>query len=235
MKVIVFAATKGGTGKTTLTYNVALEAAKKHQVLISDLDPQMSLKTMWDHREETANPRFVSNPGSMPQAVKLLTELGYDRELMFVDTPGSMMHVIKDAISVADLVVLPVQPSPMDWAAQEAVADLVSRMGLADKTMIVINRAEGRSELVERTEQHFKPLTKMPIVIVKSCADYARAVEHGKSAAELGNKEAGKEIRDIWAQISSHLDLIQPPAAKPVIQAAAKKAAKELSNDRKVH
>jgi cellulose biosynthesis protein BcsQ len=38
MKIIVFAATKGGTGKTTSTYNAAIEAANMHQVLIADLD-----------------------------------------------------------------------------------------------------------------------------------------------------------------------------------------------------
>jgi cellulose biosynthesis protein BcsQ len=61
MKTIVFAATKGGTGKSSLAYNVAIAASKRHQVLIADLDPQRSLKAMWERRGELLNPRLVSN------------------------------------------------------------------------------------------------------------------------------------------------------------------------------
>lgn len=211
MKTIVFAATKGGTGKTTLAFNVAVEASKHHQVLLADLDPQRSLRAMWAKRGEMINPRLVSNVESLGASVRLLTEAGYDREFMFVDTPGSMMPVIKDAISAADLVVLPVQPSPMDWMAQEAVADLVESLGLRDRTLVVVNRAEGRSDLVDRTKQFFEMRTPFPIPVITHRADFARGVEVGKTAAEMGNKEAGKQVRDLWSAIKLALD------AKPAV------------------
>jgi hypothetical protein len=56
MKIIVFATTKGETGKTTLTYNEAIEAVKKHQVLIADLDAQR-----YGDIGELLNPCLVSN------------------------------------------------------------------------------------------------------------------------------------------------------------------------------
>jgi cellulose biosynthesis protein BcsQ len=40
---IIFAASKGGTGKTTLAFNVGMEAAKHGSVYLADLDPQRSL------------------------------------------------------------------------------------------------------------------------------------------------------------------------------------------------
>ena len=40
MKIIVFAATKGGTGKTTLAFNAGLEAARHGTVFLADMDPQ---------------------------------------------------------------------------------------------------------------------------------------------------------------------------------------------------
>lgn len=212
MKTIVFAATKGGTGKTTLCFNVAIEAARKHQVLVADLDPQRSLKTMWEKRGEMLNPRLVSNVQSLGQSIKLLCEAGYDREFMFVDTPGSMMPVIRDAIAAADLIVLPVQPSPMDWAAQEAVADLVDSMGLLDRTLFVVNRVEGRSDLVDRTRAFFEMRTRFPIPAIKQRADYARGVETGKAGFEVSNnKDAAKEVRDLWQAIK---DAIASAATK---------------------
>jgi chromosome partitioning protein len=207
MKTIVFAATKGGTGKTSLCFNVAIEAAKQHQVLVADLDPQRSLKTMWEKRGEMLNPRLVSNVHGLAQSIKLLSEAGYDREFMFVDTPGSLMPVIRDAISAADLVVLPVQPSPMDWAAQEAVADLVESIGMRDRTLFVVNRVEGRSDLVDRAKAFFEMRTKFPIPIVKQRANYARGFETGKAGFEVsGNKEAATEIKALWKAIREALD-----------------------------
>jgi chromosome partitioning protein len=117
VKTIVFAATKGGVGKSTLTYNVAVAASEKHQVLIADLDPQRSLKRMWERRGELLNPRLVSNVSDLGESVKLLTEAGYDKEFMFADTPGSMMPVIRNALLAADLIVSPRKPWPISSRA----------------------------------------------------------------------------------------------------------------------
>lgn len=226
MKTIVFAATKGGTGKSTLCFNVAVEAAKRHQVLLADLDPQRSLRSMWTKRNELINPRLVSKIDSLGQSVRLLSEAGYDREFMFVDTPGSMMPIIKDAISAADLVVLPVQPSPMDWEAQEAVADLVESLGLRDRTLIVVNRAEGRSDLVDRTKKFFEMRTRFDIPVITHRADFARGVETGRTAAEMGNKDAGKQIRELWEAIKTALD--QKPAVTNL-------ATTESTDEQRIH
>lgn len=214
MRTIVFGATKGGTGKTTLCYNVALEAAKKHQVLIADLDPQRSLKAMWLARGDMSNPRLVSNVDSLAQSVRLLTEAGYSREFMFVDTPGSMMPVIRDALGAADAIVLPVQPSPMDWPAQEAFADLVDSLGLKSRMIVVVNRAEGRSDLVDRTREYFAMRTPYPILEVTERADFKRGVETGKAAAERGNKDAGKQIRALWDLITTVMGKRQAATVK---------------------
>lgn len=217
MKTIVFAATKGGVGKTTLTFNVAVEAAKKHQVLLADLDPQRSLKNMWERRGELVNPRLVSNVDNLTKSIKLLSEAGYDREFMFVDTPGSLMPIIRDALAAADLVVLPVQPSPMDWTAQEAVADLVDSMGLKDSVVFVINRAEGKSDMVERTVEFFKMRTRFPILKVTHRADFARGVDVGKTGAEVAkNKDAAKDIRDLWQGIKDALEQVSKTAQTKV-------------------
>jgi chromosome partitioning protein len=206
VKTIVFAATKGGVGKSTLTYNVAVAASEKHQVLIADLDPQRSLKRMWERRGELLNPRLVSNVSDLGESVKLLTEAGYDKEFMFADTPGSMMPVIRNALLAADLIVLPVQPSPMDWVAQEAVADLVESLGMRDRLMVVINRAEGKSDMVDRTVEFFAMRTRFPILTVKQRADYARGVETGKAGFEVSkNKDAAKEVRELWKAMQDAL------------------------------
>ena len=138
--------------------------------------------------------------------VKLLTEAGHGREYMFVDTPGSMMPIIRSALSAADLIVLPLQPSPLDWDAQEAVADLVDSLGLKDRMMVVINRTEGRSDLVKQASEHFALRTIFPIHEIKHRVDYARGTATGQAGFEVNkNKDAAKECRDLWAAMQAAL------------------------------
>ena len=158
MKTIVFAASKGGTGKSTLCFNVAVEASRKSQVFMADLDPQQSLKRMWDGRSDLMNPRLVTKVTDLAQSVRLLHEAGYGREYMFVDTPGSFLDHIARTVASADLIVAPVQPSAMDWPAQQDLCDMLVAKGMRDRLLIVINRSEGKGDLIEKTKEYFKAL-----------------------------------------------------------------------------
>jgi len=209
MKTIVFAATKGGVGKSTLCFNVAIEASKQHQVLMADLDPQKSLTTIFGRRAEMLNPRLVTKVTDLGESVKLLTEAGYGREFMFVDTPGSMVPLIRSALVAADLIVLPLQPSPLDWDAQEAVADLVDSLGLKDRMMVVINRTEGKSDLAKMAAEHFALRTKFPILEIKHRVDYARGAAVGLAGFEVKqNKDAATECRKLWKAMQDALATI---------------------------
>jgi chromosome partitioning protein len=209
MKVIVFTATKGGVGKSTLCFNVALEAAKEHQVLLADLDPQQTLKSMWTRRAEMLNPRLVTNlRGGIANGVALLREAGYSHEFMIIDTPGSDMEMIEDAISAADAIVLPTGPSPLDWIAQEAVADLVDSKGLMGRALFVVNRAGDRVKegekpgMVEKTEAFFRLRTRNPMPVIKHRDVYAKAAETGKAGIETSHA-ARAEIAALWAAIKA--------------------------------
>ena len=204
MKVIVFAASKGGVAKTTLCYNLAIEAAKKSSVLIADLDPQQSLKEMWSRREELINPRLVSNVTNVSESVKLLKSAGYERKFILVDTPGSFIPVLRSAIAAAHLVVLPMQPSPLDLFAQEAVFDLVQEMGKTDCTMFVLTRADKRSDITKKSVDALKQRTNLPIPIIRQSVDYARSMAKGQAAGEI-NAEAAKDITGLWDAITAEL------------------------------
>jgi len=213
MKVIVFAATKGGTGKTTLAWNTALHAAQREKVLIGDLDPQKSLTELWGKRGEPSNPRLVSNIETVGGSVRLLKEAGYERDYLIVDLPGSIIPIIRDALSTADLVVLPVQPSPMDLLSQEAMFDLVDDMGLGDRTMFVLNRVQGRSDLYKKAMEFLKVRTGLDVPVVKNRADYARAAWSGKGGCDL-NKQCRAEIATLWAAIEKALEKTKPKKVK---------------------
>jgi chromosome partitioning protein len=201
MKVVVFAASKGGVAKTTLCYNTALIAAEKSQVFIADLDPQRSLSDIWQRRNEFVNPRLITDVESVAKSVKLLTQAGYDREFMFVDTPGSMMPVITDAIMAADLIVLPTQPSPLDLHAQDAVAARIDKMGLSEKVMFVLTRTSTKAD-TEKAKEYLRLRTRFPILTMSERVDYKRAAEKGQAAWEVSRgKEIKTEISELWVEM----------------------------------
>ena len=198
MKTIVFAASKGGVGKTTLAFNIAIEAAKHGSVLVADMDPQKSLETFTEIRGG-GNPLLLKNVGSIPRAIADLKRTGYERDFLIVDTPGSFMKIIKDAVSAADCVVVPMQPSPIDILAQEDVLLLIDQLGKKSCTLPVLSRVDVRAtvdDVVERIMSMFLN----PHAAVRNRIAYARALIAGKAAPEIAS-ECSTEIRGLWEAI----------------------------------
>src|SRR5262245_50686760 len=208
MKVIVFASSKGGVGKTTLCFNTAIVAARSKGVLAADLDPQRSLLDLCRRRrdvpelsgDDPINPMILDNAETVTNAVSVLTETGYARDALLVDTPGSFMDIIRDAIANADCVVVPLQPSPMDVLASDPVLEMAAKLGKRDRTLLVLNRVDVRTALPDAMHKHLKPLSPHPVVKIAQRVDYARAVITARAGAEL-NKAAAAEIAGLWRNI----------------------------------
>lgn len=198
MKTIVFAATKGGVSKTTLAFNVSIEAAKHGSVYVADMDPQGSLQTFSEIRGG-GNPLLLKNVHSVRRAIDELTSRGFARDYLIVDTPGSFMNIIEDAVGAADCIVLPMQPSPIDILAQEDVLMLVERLGKKHDTLAVLSRVDGRTGIDDVTKRVMSMLPT-PHAIIRNRIAYARAMVAGKSGPEI-DVNCAREISDLWAAI----------------------------------
>ena len=198
MKTIVFAATKGGVSKTTLAFNVGVEAAKHGSVFLADMDPQRSLQTFAEIRGG-GNPLLLKNVHSVKRAVSELTKKGFARDYLIVDTPGSFMDIIEDAVGAADCIVLPMQPSPIDILAQEDVLLLVDKLGKKHDTLAVLSRVDGRTGIDDVTKRVMSMLPT-PHADIRNRIAYARAMVIGKSGPEI-DVNCAKEISDLWSAI----------------------------------
>jgi len=145
MKVIAVTSQKGGTGKTTLSGHLAVQAARAGAgpVALVDSDPQGSLTQWWNARQQDT-PVFVQT--SIASLATDLTRLADDGiALVFIDTPPAITFAIIEVIKVADLVVIPVRPSPHDLAAAGTTVDMVEQLG---KPMVfAINGASPRARI----------------------------------------------------------------------------------------
>ena len=204
--MIVFASSKGGVGKTTLAFNTAIHAARAGVgVQLADRDPQRSLMDLCRRRRDTPelvadNPMLLENVDTISSTAATLRDSGYARDYLIVDTPGSFMEILQEAIGAADVVVLPLRPSPLDLLAQEAVADMVRELGKGDRTLFVVNMADARSPLVADTLRAIKPMSPNPPVTIAQRIDYARAAITAQAGVEINN-EAAAEISRLWKAI----------------------------------
>lgn len=149
--VITFAQRKGGGGKTTLAAHLATAwAALGRRVAVIDVDPQHSL-THWIELRRAA--REGGEIGFTAMAVsgwKLgleLDRLRRDHDIVVIDSPPHADMDARVAIRASDLVVVPVQPSPLDVWATRATLDLARAENR--RALLVLNRVAPRTRLTQ--------------------------------------------------------------------------------------
>jgi chromosome partitioning protein len=142
-KIITITQQKGGSGKTTLAAHLAVAAARLHgkTVAIVDTDPQGSLGRWFMARAERSNgaePDMGFRTASAWGARYEAQSLAKDYDIVIIDTPPKMGVDGRPAIETADVVLIPVSPSPVDLWATEPTLEMAGKdMGAtAARTMI---------------------------------------------------------------------------------------------------
>ncbi|MDO9500958.1 ParA family partition ATPase, partial [Falsiroseomonas sp.] len=165
-KVITIAQQKGGAGKTTLAAHLAVAwASAGRRVVVLDIDPQASL-TGWAEIRK-ALPAAPEMPDIRAitgwRVASEVDKLKKDFDVVLIDSPPHAETEARVAIRVADLVVVPIQPSPMDLWATQATLDLAKQEKSA--ILLVLNRMPPRARLAEAMEA---AIGKLGVKVAKS-------------------------------------------------------------------
>jgi chromosome partitioning protein len=204
-KVITICQQKGGTGKTTLAVHLALAFAKLHnlKIAIIDTDPQGSLGKWFVVRSEkkVSNENLTFKTASLWGAQYESKTLKKDHDIVIIDTPPKIESDARPSIEAADLVLIPVTPSHVDFWATEAIIEIAKKAG--KKIFIQINRANERSKLVKKTHEYIKSINvKSTNTLIGHRQIYASSMGEGKTAIEKQRKSnAVEEIKKLSEQI----------------------------------
>lgn len=196
MKVITIASQKGGSGKTTLTRNLAVAAqGPRTATVVIDLDPQGSLTAWWNERESAA-PALASVKAAQLRDLSQSDEAAF----CFVDTPPSQHREMRVAIEAADLVLIPVRPSPDDLRAVQATIDLVEAAGVPFAFVILQAKTRTRiaGEALRLLAQHGRVAPQM----ITDRIEYAETAIDGLGVTERPGK-AADEINTLWKYVHS--------------------------------
>jgi chromosome partitioning protein len=161
-RVVVVGNQKGGVGKTTVAVGLASTWAEAgRRVMLLDCDPQESA-SMWVGDEPQLDVA-AHDPANMshklPEAVALLQDR-YDA--IVVDLPPGLPDVIAASLRAAHLLLVPLQPSPLDVMAAWKLLELMSQHGLRVPTRFVVNRVN-RATTAGRTIRTSLEQTGIPV------------------------------------------------------------------------
>lgn len=146
MKVCALISQKGGSGKTTLALNLAVAAVDAcRSVVVIDVDPQQSA-AHWGKLRTTDNPIIIKGYAApLPDIIQRCKSGGAD--LVIIDTAPKSEKASLVAAQLANLIVIPCQPSSLDL---HAVGDSVNIARLAQKPAVfVLNGCRANSTLTD--------------------------------------------------------------------------------------
>ena len=220
MYTIVAASQKGGSGKTTLSGHLAVEAVRAGagEIALIDTDPQGSLAAWWNARS-AVTPHFV-RAGVMDLQAALD---GLDRagvKIAVIDTPPAVTQSISAVVAHADLVIVPTRPSPHDLRAVGATVDIAERHG--KPLIFVINAATARARITGESAVALSQHGTVAPVTIHHRVDFAASMIDGRTVGEVvPGSPSAKEITDLWLYIQERLSrIVRDPRLLPDIKPA---------------
>jgi chromosome partitioning protein len=201
--VISVISQKGGSGKTTVTQCLAIEALRQGMAAaIIDADPQKSAADWGAQREQAGieAPAVVTlGTRALRTVVKELQTRG--AQFIVIDTPPHSAPAINAALEVSTGAAMVTRPNPMDIRALEATWAIVDRMKMPSATIFTQtppgNRARALSLALSRLNELEIPHCPTPLTYTLSYP-YAQAEALAIQEREPTSK-ARAEVAEVWA------------------------------------
>ncbi|HWL46617.1 MAG TPA: ParA family protein [Sphingomonadaceae bacterium] len=205
MRVLALASQKGGSGKTTLSGHLAVQAqqAGAGPVVLIDIDPQGSLADWWNEREAEMPAFAHTTVARLSADLEMLRQQGF--RLAVIDTPPAITMAIQSVIQVAELIVIPTRPSPHDLRAVGATVDLCDRAG--KPLLFVVNGATAKARITYEAAIALSQHGTVAPVTIHNRTDFAASMIDGRTVMEVDPKSrSAGEIAALWNYVADRLE-----------------------------
>jgi chromosome partitioning protein len=217
MRTIALINQKGGVGKTTVALHLATAFQQANAAtLILDLDPQASASEWHDARDAELPHVESIQPARLSKAISTAQEIGTD--VLILDTAPHAESTALEAARLADLVLVPCQPSIMDLRAMRKTVDLLKLVQVP--AFAVLNSVSSSGTVADEAAEMIEGslgLAVCPVRLGDRIA-YNRSLITGQTALEFEpHGKAAREIEQLYMWICEQLGM---GASEPVLMTA---------------
>ena len=208
-KVIAFSNQKGGSGKSTLSANLAvLWSNSGYKVAVIDADPQKSLTYWLSERKKYYGAEDIGinfynfDIRNLAEEVKKIKRK-YD--FIIIDSPPSITFETLQIIKVSNGVFVPVQPSPLDLMATLPFLQIAREE--RKKPLIILNRVMPRAKLPDAMILRLRYSgAKIARSRISSKVIFAESFAVGRGVIDINvTSDAAKEIINVGNEILRNL------------------------------
>lgn len=196
---------KGGVGKTTTSINLAAVLCDQKPVLLVDTDPQGSA-TWWIERGNGKMGFDLTQETNPALLKRLRTIKGYD--FLVVDTPPALKsEALEAVIAIADYIILPTPPAPMDLAVLiETVRNAFAIAPVGTTHRVLLTRVDSRSLREALEAQNTLMELGVPIfhTFVRAYKAHERAALQGVSITKWRGENA-REAKLDYCRVADEL------------------------------
>ena len=195
MPVILTTSQKGGSGKTTVTRNLSVAAARDGgSVLLIDMDPQGSLRAWWQARQADG-PSMLETDPAPDQLIATMNKARKSFDWVFVDTPPAAIGWLRAALGAADALLLPCRPSPDDLRAIGPTLTAAQKAGVP--FAFVLTQAP-RARITDEAARVLASHGRLAPINLSQRVAYAESGADGLSVLEGSDSKAASEINELW-------------------------------------
>lgn len=144
-KIILTTHQKGGVGKSTLTFNLAVNIRETKKACIVDYDYQGSLLNIVELSDV---PIFSAD--------KLKELLNSDYDFIFIDTPPYLSENLPEICHLADIIIIPTKAGVLDLLAIKSTIEIVKSAKCQHKALIVFNMIKPNTTLTSEIREQLK-------------------------------------------------------------------------------
>ena len=208
-KILAFTNQKGGTGKTTISANLAvLWSNSQYKVAVIDGDNQKSLSNWIEARKKYYGEKdigFDVHPYNSHSFSEDIKNIKRKYNFIIVDSPPSITYDTIQIVKNADRVFVPVQPSPIDLMATIPFLNLTKQE--RKKAIVVLNRVMPRVRLTEAMILRLRYAgAKIARSRISSKIIYAETFSAGRGVVDISvNSDASREIINLGNEILRNL------------------------------
>jgi chromosome partitioning protein len=205
MPVIVVANPKGGVGKSTVATNLAGALARAgHAVMLGDVDRQQSARH-WLAMRPAVLPAIRGWDVARDDVVRPPKGTTH----VVIDTPAGLHGKrLDDVLKIADIVIVPLQPSLFDIQASHAFVQELAAHKRADKLRVSVIGMRVREGTIATDQlRHFLDTLGVPVLAM--LRDTQLYVQLAARGATLWDIAPGRAERDV-AQWQPILDWLGP-------------------------